>query len=67
MKESIEADDFINQGVDLVLGNPALQKRIVEPLTKKVVLPYVICTGLFNITILILLLYLVRGHRRQPP
>lgn len=64
MNESI--DEVINEGVDLVLANPRLQKRIVEPLTKKVVLPYVICTAAFNLIVLILLFYLVLSLRRLP-
>ena len=57
MKESI--DDFTNQAIDLVLGNSALHKRIVEPLKRKIV-PYVACSILTNLTMFILLVYLAR-------
>jgi len=57
MKESI--DDLTNQAIDLVLENDALHKRIVEPLRRKI-LPYVACGVAINLTMFILLLYLVR-------
>ena len=57
MKESI--DDFTNQAIDLVLGNDALHKRIVEPLKRKIV-PFVACTVLTNLLMFGLLVYLVR-------
>ena len=57
MKESI--DDLTNQAIDLVLGNDALHKRIVEPLKRKIV-PYVVCGIMTNLTMFILLVYLAR-------
>ena len=57
MKESI--DDLTNQAIDLVLGNDALHKRIVEPLKRKIV-PYVVCGIITNLTMFILLVYLAR-------
>src|SRR5210317_1735135 len=57
MKESI--DDFTNQAIDLVLGNDALHKRIVEPLKRKI-LPYVVCSIITNAVMFILLVYLAR-------
>jgi hypothetical protein len=57
MKESI--DDITNQAIDLVLENDALHKRIVEPLRRKI-LPYFACGVVINLTMFILLLYLVR-------
>ena len=57
MKESI--DDLTNQAIDLVLENPALHKRIVEPLKRKI-LPYVACTIVTNLLMFTLLIYLVR-------
>ena len=57
MKESI--DDITNQAIDLVLENDALHTRIVEPLKRKI-LPYVACGVMMNLTMFILLVYLVR-------
>ena len=62
MNESI--DEVINEGVDLVLANPRLQRRVIQHLTKKVVLPYVICTAAFNLIVLIL--FYVYKLRRLP-
>ena len=57
MKESI--DDLTNQAIDLVLGNDALHKRVVEPLKRKI-LPYVVCGVITNALMFILLVYLAR-------
>lgn len=57
MKESI--DDLTTQAIDLVLGNDALHKRIVEPLKRKIV-PYIACSVLTNLIMFILLVYLAR-------
>ncbi len=57
MKESI--DDLTNQAIDLVLENDALHKRIVEPLKRKIV-PYVACSLLTNLIMVITLIYLAR-------
>src|SRR6056300_412509 len=57
MKESI--DDLTNQAIDLVLENDALHERVVKPLRRKI-LPYVVCSVLTNISMLILLFYLAR-------
>jgi hypothetical protein len=62
MKESI--DEVISQSVDYLVGNYTLQERIVKPLTKKIVLPYLICTTAFNVIIVVLLAFLVQ---RLPP
>ena len=64
MKESI--DDLTNQAIDLVLGNDALHKRVVEPLKRKI-LPYVACSILTNLVMFILLVYLVRRLHLLPP
>jgi hypothetical protein len=55
MKESI--DDLTNQAIDLVLENDALNKRVLEPLKRKIA-PYAIGVFLFNMIIFILLIYL---------
>ena len=57
MKESI--DDLTNQAIDLVLENDALHKRIVEPLKRKIV-PYVACSMLTNLLMILILIYLAR-------
>ena len=57
MKESI--DDLTNQAIDLVLENDALHKRIVEPLKRKIV-PYIACSLLTNLVMVITLVYLAR-------
>ena len=57
MKESI--DDLTNQAIDLVLENDALHKRIVEPLKRKI-LPYVACSMLTNLLMILILFYLAR-------
>ena len=65
MKESI--DDLTNQAIDLVLENDALHKRIVEPLKRKIV-PYVACSLMTNLTMIIILVYLARRlHLLQSP
>jgi hypothetical protein len=66
MKESI--DDLTNQAIDLVLENGALHKRIVEPLKRKIV-PYVACSLLTNLIMVITLIYLARrlSLLRVPP
>ena len=63
MKESI--DDITNQAIDLVLENDALHKRIVEPLRRKI-LPYFACGVFINMTMFILLVYLVRRQLLIP-
>jgi hypothetical protein len=65
MKDSI--DDLTNQAIDLVLENGALHKRIVEPLKRKIV-PYVVCSLLTNLIMIIILFYLARRlSLLQPP
>ena len=55
MKESI--DDLTNQALDLVLNNDALQKRVIDPIKKKL-FPYVMCIGFFNLALFIMVAYL---------
>ena len=57
MNDSI--DDLTNEAIDLVLENSALHKRIVEPLKRKIV-PYVACSLLTNLIMIIILVYLAR-------
>ena len=57
MKDSI--DDLTNQAIDLVLENDALHKRVVEPLKMKI-LPFVACSFITNLLILVVLLHLSR-------
>uniref|UniRef100_A0A6C0JYJ8 Uncharacterized protein n=1 Tax=viral metagenome TaxID=1070528 RepID=A0A6C0JYJ8_9ZZZZ len=56
MKRSM--DELTNQAIDLVLENNALHKRVLEPLKQKI-MPYVIGFVLFNLMILILIIYIL--------
>jgi len=51
-------DELTNQAIDLVLENNALHKRVLEPLKQKI-MPYVIGFVLFNLMILILIIYIL--------
>ena len=54
MKASI---DLTNQAIDMMLKNDALNERVISPLKKKLV-PFVACVGLFNLLLLLLLIYI---------
>ena len=58
MKESI-TDEFTDQALDIFLESDTLQTRIVEPIKRKV-FPYLICIGLFNLILFIMLAYVAR-------
>jgi hypothetical protein len=50
-------DDLTNQALDLVLNNDALQKRVIDPMKRKL-LPYVMCIGFFNLALFVMVAYL---------
>jgi hypothetical protein len=54
MKASI---DLTNQAIDMMLKNDALNERVITPLKKKL-FPFVACVGLFNMILLVLLIYI---------
>jgi hypothetical protein len=52
-----EEEDITNQALDYVLNNDSLQKRVLDPLKRKI-LPYILCVGFFNLTLFIMVAYL---------
>ena len=58
-KESMsgDEDDLTNQALDIILDNDILQKRVIDPLKKKIT-PYILCIGFFNLTMFIMIAYL---------
>tara|TARA_B100000073_G_scaffold184998_1_gene153022 strand:- start:2034 stop:2225 length:192 start_codon:yes stop_codon:yes gene_type:complete len=54
---SEEEEDITNQALDYVLNNDSLQKRVLDPLKRKI-LPYILCIGFFNLTLFIMVAYL---------
>ena len=54
---SSDDDDLTNQALDLVLNNDALQKRVIDPIKRKI-FPYVMCIGFFNLTMFFMIVYL---------
>jgi hypothetical protein len=54
---SDDDDDLTNQALDLVLNNDALQKRVIDPMKRKL-LPYVMCIGFFNLALFVMVAYL---------
>ncbi len=54
---SDDEDDLTNQALDLVLNNDALQKRVIDPMKRKL-LPYVMCIGFFNLALFVMVAYL---------
>jgi hypothetical protein len=52
-------DDFTEQALDYFLENDTLQKKILEPIKRKV-FPYVLCVAFFNIMLFILMVYVAR-------
>jgi len=43
-----DEDDLTNQALDIILDNDILQKRVIDPLKKKIT-PYILCIGFFNL------------------
>jgi len=58
MKESI-TDELTDQALDIFLESDTIQTRILEPVKKRV-LPYLICIGIFNVMLFIMVAYLTR-------
>jgi len=54
---SVDENDLANQALDIFLDNDILQKRIVDPLKRKVA-PYILCFGIFNLSIFVMIAYL---------
>lgn len=54
---SDDDDDLTNQALDLVFNNDALQKRVIDPIKRKL-FPYVMCIGFFNLALFIMVAYL---------
>ena len=54
---SSDDDDLTNQALDLVLNNDALQKRVIDPIKRKI-FPYVMCIGFFNLALFVMVAYL---------
>ena len=51
-------DEFTNQAIDMALENKALNEKVLKPLKRKIA-PYIACFVLFNIMVLILLIYIL--------
>tara|TARA_B100000287_G_scaffold114679_1_gene106772 strand:- start:1439 stop:1636 length:198 start_codon:yes stop_codon:yes gene_type:complete len=49
-------DDITNQAIDIILENDALQKRIIEPVKRRL-FPYLLCIGFFNIAMFLLIAF----------
>ena len=54
---SSDDDDLTNQALDLVLNNDTLQKRVIDPIKRKI-FPYVMCIGFFNLALFVMVAYL---------
>jgi len=50
-------DDLTTQALDLVLNSDTLQKKIINPLKRKII-PYIMCIGFFNLSMFIMIAYL---------
>ena len=59
MKESISGE-LTDQALDIFLENDKIQTRIIEPIKRKV-LPYLICIGIFNLILFVMVAYLTRS------
>jgi hypothetical protein len=52
-------DDLTEQALEFLLENDTLQKKVIEPIKRKV-FPYVLCIAFFNIMLFILVVYVAR-------
>jgi hypothetical protein len=53
-------DELTDQALDIFLGSDTIQTRILEPVKRKV-LPYLICIGIFNLILFVMVAYLTRS------
>ena len=58
-------DDISNQAIDIILENDALQKRIIEPVKRRL-LPYLLCIGFFNIALFLLVVFIAYQSSPSP-
>jgi hypothetical protein len=50
-------DDLTNQAIDIIIENDALQKRIIEPIKRRL-FPYLLCVAIFNISLFLMVAYI---------
>jgi hypothetical protein len=53
-------DELTDQALDIFLGSDTIQTRILEPVKRKV-LPSLICIGIFNLILFVMVAYLTRS------
>ena len=52
-------DELTDQDLDIFLKSDTIQTRILEPIKRKV-FPYLICIGIFNIMLFLMIVYITR-------
>ena len=52
-------DELTDQALDIFLKSDTIQTRILEPIKRKV-FPYLICIGIFNIMLFLMIVYITR-------
>ena len=50
--------DLATQALDIIMENNTLQKRVIDPLKRKL-FPYLMCITVFNFTLFVMVAYLV--------
>ena len=55
---SNEDNDLTTQALDIIMENDTIQKRVLDPLKRKL-FPYLMCVTVFNFTLFIMVAYLV--------
>jgi hypothetical protein len=55
---SNEDNDLTTQALDIIMENDTIQKRVLDPLKRKL-FPYLMCVTIFNFTLFIMVAYLV--------
>lgn len=50
--------DLATQALDIIMENTTLQKRVLDPLKRKL-FPYLMCITVFNLTLFLMVAYLV--------
>ena len=50
--------DLATQALDIIMENNTLQKRVLEPLKRKL-FPYLMCITVFNLALFLMVAYLV--------
>ena len=55
---SSDENDLATQALDIIMENNTLQKRVLDPLKRKL-FPYLMCITVFNFTLFVMVAYLV--------